>query len=250
MPHRRTLAALAFTVSFVASCDQGPSRAEPDPAAAPAASSSSAAPPAPAAPDPPRAPDIIVDKANVSVGLDRVPADAPGLLDKIAVFLVGRPAVEGRAVDVVAMRNARPSAVAAAVAALRHAKASAAGVKTETRDGATQRIPLSFASAEQECTAIAWIARDDAIDVWRAGGGKAKRVVKGLAGPDMTLGTDAVRAQQAECEAGDLVVGADDAVTWGLLFDLAYESLHSRWSRAGAVRLVTNAVPGRKLALE
>jgi len=34
-----------------------------------------------------------------------------------------------------------------------------------------------------------------------AGGGKAKRIIKGLAGPDMTLGTEAVRARQAGCGA-------------------------------------------------
>ena len=40
-----------------------------------------------------------------------------------------------------------------------------------------------------DCTTVAWIAKDAAIDVWPAGGGTAKRVIKGLAGPDMTLGT-------------------------------------------------------------
>jgi hypothetical protein len=207
----------------------------------------------PVAPSPPpeaRAPDIIVDPAYVAVGGDKVPTVEAGLADRVGVFLSGRPMIEGQTVDVVAMRNAKPSQVAAVVSALRHAKATGAGIKTEARDNSTQRLPLSFATPSQPCTTIAWIAKDAAIDVWPIAGGRAKKLIKGLAGPDMTLGTDAVRAAGQQCDAPVLVVGADEAMTWGLIFDLATASLTAPGSRANAAVLVTSAVPGRKLTFD
>jgi hypothetical protein len=68
-------------------------------------------------------------------------------------------------------------------------------------------------------------------------GGTAKRIFKGLAGPDMTLGTEAVSQVGARCESSDLVVGEDDAMTWGLVFDLdtmAFQAPSARASKAGA----------------
>jgi hypothetical protein len=158
--------------------------------------------------------------------------------------------IEGRVVDLVAMRNAKPSQVAAAVAALRRARATGAAVKTEARDNSTQRLPLSFATPADPCTTIAWIAKDAAIDVWPISGGRAKKIFKGLAGPDMTLGTDAVRAVSAGCNASVLVVGADEAMTWGLIFDLATTALTAPGSRTSAAVLVTSAMPGRKLSFD
>jgi hypothetical protein len=181
------------------------------------------------------------------VGQNRVPATEPGLVDKLAVFVSGRPGIEGRPVDIVAMRNAKPSKVAAVVAALRQAKASAVGVKTEARDSTTQRVPLSFDGDLPSCTVVAWIAKDAAIDVWPAQGGTAKKIYKGLAGPDVTLGTDAVQNAWAKCDSPDLVVGADDAMTWGLVFDLATTALKTPGARASRAVLVTSATPGRKL---
>jgi hypothetical protein len=212
--------------------------------------------PAPQAPPPApevRAPDIVVDPSYVAIGNDKVPtlgATEATLVDRIGVFLNGKPMIEGQSVDVVAMRNARPSQVSAAIGALRRAKATAAAIKTEARDNSTQRLPLTFTMPTQSCTTVAWIAKDAAIDVWPASGGRAKRIIKGLAGPDMTLGTDAVRTAGQQCDAPSLVVGADEAMTWGLVFDLATASLTAPGSRASAAVLVTSAVPGRKLSFD
>ncbi len=245
-PRRWLLLTAAIPLAFAA-CDSEDKSA---PAAVPAA------PPAPAlasSPPPPqevKAPDIIVDPTYVAIGSDKVPTLPGGegaLVDRIGVFLSGRPMVEGQTVDVVAMRNAKPSQVAAVIAALRHAKATGAGIKTEARDNSTQRLPLSFTVPSQPCTTVAWIAKDAAIDVWPVSGGRARKVIKGLAGPDMTLGLEAVRAAGEKCDASALVVGADEAMTWGLIFDLATTSLTAPGSRTSAAVLVTSAVPGRKL---
>jgi hypothetical protein len=232
---------------LVAACDEPASQG----------SAAEAAPPVPlvtatasVAPDPPRAPDIVIDATNVSVGTNRLATGELGLADKLAVFLTGRPMVEGNAVSFVAMRNARPSQVAAVVTALRKAKAASAVVGTEARDGTTQRISLSFTKSVADCTTVAWIAKDAAIDVWPAGGGVARRIIKGLAGPDMTLGTEAMRKQWTGCGAPELVIGSDDLMSWGLAFDLATAGIQASGTHPSVAVLVTNAVPGRKLVLE
>jgi hypothetical protein len=189
----------------------------------------------------------------VSVGNDHVGAGDPRLQATVAGLLAGHPSIQGQSVDVVAMRNARPSQVEAVVAALHVAKASGVGVKTETRDGATVRLPVSFTKSLQDCATVAWIAKDAAIEVWPAGGGKAKRVIRGLAGPDMTLGADALRDQASGCVAAEVAVGAEDTMTWGLVFDLASSGLAAvSRSAAGArsIVLLQSAVPGRKIVIE
>lgn len=227
----------------LAACDEK-SAPPAAPEAGGAAVATTSAPPA--APEPPRAPDILVDAATVSIGSDRVPTGELGLADKVAVFLTGRPAIEGHTVSFVAMRPAKPSSVVAVVSALRKAKAAGAVVHTEARDGSTKDLPLSFATSSFDCAAVAWIAKDAAIDVWPAGGGTPKRVIRGLAGPDMTLGTEAVMKQSSGCNANELFLGADDALTWGLVFDLGTSVLGAPGARASAAVLMRDANLGRK----
>jgi hypothetical protein len=244
LPRELVLAGLVSLV-FAAACDEPRSQGSTPEASPPPAATTVPS----AAPDPPRAPDIVIDGTNVSVGTERMATGELGLADKLAVFLTGRPMVEGNAVSFVAMRNAKPSQVAAVVAALRKAKASSAVVGTEARDGTTQRVPLSFTKGVADCTTVAWIAKDAAIDVWPAGGGTAKRIIKGLAGPDMTLGTEAMRKQWTGCGASELVIGADDVMSWGLVFDLATAGVQASGTHPTTAVLVTDAVPGRKLVL-
>jgi hypothetical protein len=247
MPPRTTPLLLAAALLLPTACDEQGKGAPASPEAAPALAPAA---PAPAPPPEVRAPDIIVDPSHVSIGNERVATGEPGLADKIGVFLAGRPMIEGRTVELVAMRNAKPSQVLATVAAVRRARATGAAIKTEARDTTTQRLPLSFANPTDSCTTVAWIAKDAAIDVWPISGGRAKKIYKGLAGPDMTLGTDAIRAVAAGCNASVLVAGADEAMTWGLVFDLATTALAAPGSRASAVVLVASAVPGRKLTFD
>jgi hypothetical protein len=238
--------ALAAALAGLAACDS-PS-ADPE-RPAPAVSAPSPAPPPPPAPAVAHAPEIIVDRSSVAIGVDHVASGEPAFSDRVTALLAGKPGVEGQGVDVVAMRNAKPSQVAAVVAALRGAKASAVTIKTAARDDTTQKVPLAFSSSLPDCAVVAWITKDGVIDVWPAGGGAPRRVGRGLAGPDMTLATDAVRAQWAGCNAGTIAVGGDDAMTWGLVFDLATSALQAPGSRASTVALLTTAAPGKKLLL-
>jgi hypothetical protein len=195
-------------------------------------------------------PDIIVEQATISVGQEHLATGEVGLNDRLPAIIKAQPTIRGHTVDFVAMRNAKTSQVASIVSALRSAGASGANVKTESRDGATVKLPLSFSTREPDCAAVAWITKDGAIDVWPFGGATAQRVNKGLAGPDMTLGSEAVQHQSGSCSATDLVVGGDDHFPWGLVFDLATSAVQARGSRTSAAVLTTNAVPGRKVHLE
>jgi hypothetical protein len=211
--------------------------------------SAPAAPPR-AAPAEPQAPEIILDHNNLDIGRSRVAAGEPALTDKALVFLRGAPKIAGHIVDVVALRGARPSNVAGLLDALQQAGATGANVKTETRDGATQGLPAALVRSLPDCTAVAWIGKTGSIDVWPAGGGGAKRVGRGLAGPDITLGMDLVHKVTESCQASQVAVGADDTMTWGLVFDMAMQALHQPWTRTSAAVVVADAVPGRKLALD
>jgi hypothetical protein len=240
------LRALTGGLLLATACDSEPNRA----------GGSDSGPPLPAAtqqaaatPAPPRTPEIIVDAAYVAVGAERVPTAQQGLRDRVSTLVAGKPGIEGGAVEIVAMRNSKPSQVGAVVAALQRAHAADVAVKTAARDDTTQRLPLSLAANVSACAVVAWIARDASIEVWPAGGGKAKRIIKGLAGPDVTLGTDAVVSLGERCEAPELIVGADEVMSWGLVFDLATAALHAPGIRAGKALIVANALPGRKVIL-
>jgi hypothetical protein len=255
MPMRATflgmsqLVALACAAIFAGACDDDSSK-QAAKAEAGGGATASATATASAAPEPPRAPDIVVTDTNVSVGQDRVATAEQALADKVAVFVTGRPMVEGQVVTMVAMRAAKPSPVAAVVAALRKAKAAGAIVKSESREGATETLSLAFTTQVADCAVVAWIAKDASIDVWTAGGSVAKRQARGLAGPDITLGLELVRAAWSGCTSSQILVGAEDTMQWGLVFDLATKALASPGSRANSAILVTNVVPGRKVTLE
>jgi hypothetical protein len=234
----------------MAACDDSSSEGDKSTAQPSAQSAPVATPAPPAAPEPPHAPDIIVDRDKVAIGADHLATGEPALGDKVGSLLAGAPAIEGHALDLVAMRNAKPSQVVAIVGALRAAKATGVTVKTAARDDTTQKLPVSFATSVADCTVVIWIGKDGFTSVWPAGGGAAKRVGHGLAGPDMTLATDAVRTLWSGCGSPAVVTGADDAMTWGLVFDLATGVLASPGSRASAAVLVTSAMPGKKLVLQ
>ncbi len=244
MRGRTTCSWLAAVSLIAVGCDRDEKSNSPPVAALPAAP-----PSAPTSAPPPGPPEIILDSNHVAVGKQQVPTADRGLIDRVA-SLLAVPGIEGRAVDVVTMRNVQPSQVEAVLVALRGAKATGATIKALTREGTTQKLPISFATSTPACTTVAWIAKDAAIDVWPAGGGVAKRVIRGLAGPDITLGLEAILTRQEGCGASDLVVGADEAMTWGLVFDLATSALQIRGARASAAILVTRATPGRPVELK
>jgi hypothetical protein len=245
---------LAMSAAFASGCDKGSEGASPPPSALSPTNTTPPQAPAPIARSH-ALPEIIVESSKVTIGKEHVPAAPQGLADRVATLLdtaaIGASLEdpEARPLEVVVMRSVKPSQVGAVVLALRHAKAKGAVFKTEARDGSTQKLSLSFATSVPDCATVAWIAKDAAIDVWPAGGGVAKRVIRGLAGPDITLGLEAIGARANACGASALVVGADEAMTWGLVFDLATSVLQTPGARSSAAIVVTTATPGRRVEL-
>lgn len=222
------------------------SAASVDAATASASATSTTAATASAAPPAPKPPIVSVDDNGASVAGERMDwvGDMKG---KLTVALTGNPKVAGEVLTLEASRDAKVPRVTAVVAAMKAAKAKGATVKTANRDLATLGVlDLSFDHpAPAACSVIGMIGKDNAITVWAMGGGSATRHAHGMAGPDLTLGSENMRKLAASCDSPIYFVSGDDTIKWGLVFDLA---IAARGGEAGAMRavqvgLVTSETP-------
>ncbi|CAN5462100.1 hypothetical protein BH09MYX1_BH09MYX1_42810 [soil metagenome] len=204
---------------------------------------------APPPPPPPAKPPIVfVEDAATSVSGERIDpsGDAKG---RLVAILASKPKVAGETIEVQALRDVKFPRVAAVIAALREAKASGAVIKTALRDNSLGELTIDFAPPIA-CSPVGMIAKDSAILVWPAGGGTATRFTHGMAGPDMTLGSDGMRKLGATCDSNLFAIAGDESVKWGLVYDLA---ISTRSNEAGiakqtvAVVPADPPVPGRKL---
>lgn len=219
--------------------------------AEPMTSAGKTAPP-PAATTPSK-PSIAVSSAGWSVGGDRIEANAPDPKVSIAQLLANKP-VSGEEITVDAPRDTYARKVAPALGALAAAKAKSARIRTPKRDGTTAEIVFPLDAKPTDCAAVGTIGDNIAINAWTVAGGTATRFAKGMAGPDLTLGSAGVRKVADKCESQSFVVGAEDKVSWGLLVDLILAVQHPE--DAGAPKAITpilvvpSPVPGRKVNVE
>jgi hypothetical protein len=226
------LVTLASTTLVLGACDEKQS------ANAAASASATVAPPPPPPPPPEKPPIVFVEDAQITVSGEKI--DLSGdVKGKLVAVLGAKPKVAGETLEIQALRDAKYARVAAAVAAVRDAKAKGAIVKTALRDNALGELPLDL-GAPAACAPVGMIAKDSAILVWPAGGGTATRFTHGMAGPDMTLGSDGMRKVGASCDGNAFVVAADPEVKWGLVFDLA---IAAKSSEAGAPKQTVGIVP-------
>lgn len=213
----------------------------------PSATTATATSPPP--PPPPEKPPIVfVEEGGITVSGEKV--DTTGdVKGKLAAILASKPKVAGETIEIQALRDVKYPRVAVTVAAIREAKAKAAVIKTALRDGALGELPVDLA-APAACSPVGMIAKDSAILVWPVAGGTATRYSHGMAGPDMTLGSDGMRKLGASCDSSTFVIAGDDSVKWGLVYDLA---MAARSSEGGAPKQSQGfvpadaPVPGRKL---
>lgn len=206
---------------------------------APTATSSATAPASTAAPPPPpeKPPIVFVEEAGITVSGEKV--DPTGdVKGKLLAVLSAKPKVAGETIEIQALRDAKYVRVAQAVAAVRDAKAKGAVIKTALRDNALGELPIDL-GAPPACSPVGLIAKDSAILVWPAGGGTATRFTHGMAGPDMTLGSDGMRKLGASCDSGTFVVAGDEPVKWGLVYDLA---MATRSAEAGVPKQTRAAI--------
>ena len=239
---------LALLVLLVVACeDKHP--VEPPKEAGPAATAVVSA-----APPPSKPPLVTVDDISVVVSGDRVDFAGPDAKGRLAALIAAKPLVAGETLEVDVLRDTTMPHVEIVTAALREAKAKGATVKTARRDRTLGELAVLFDHPPvASCAAVATIAKDDAVLVWPFGGGTALRYAHGMAGPDITLGSEGLRKLANACESSIYFVSADDSIKWGMVFDLAVAAHGTADAGAGfrpssAVVLGKAPVPGRKVS--
>lgn len=236
---------LAFaSLACLASCSKNEPTKETS-APAPTASTPPAA--SAAKPDAPRL-EIFIDAASATVFGERFDGALPDMKGRLGAALA-RPHAEGDP-TVAATRDAKVPLVATVLTALGESKMTGVRVKTVRRDGVTAELPFALGRRRPDCATVGFIGKDGAIAVWPSSGGTAQRFSRGLAGPDLTRGSEGVKRAMAACESPLWAVSADDAVTWGLVADLviAVTSAEAGAPRARELVLLAHApVPGRRV---
>jgi hypothetical protein len=176
---------------------------------------------------------------------------APDPKGRIGASLASKP-VEGETILLNAARDAKLPKVVAVFAALAAKKAKAVEVHTAQRDRSAAELVFTLGVKPEGCAAVGFIAKDSAITTWpSSGGAQAERFTHGMAGPDLTRGSEGIRKRVLACDAPAWFVSADDSVTWGLVFDLALAVLHPNDAglpkTRGVALLGKTPVPGHKV---
>lgn len=246
------IAVLGAEVLVLAGCDREPSKLDQMLEASVAASPTATAD---KAPPPPRAPTIGVDDGACTIDGDRIDFASADPRGRIAAALAGKKLVVGERLAIDLVRSVKTPNVGHVVAAAKKAKAAGVALRTPKRDGSVGELLVRFdLPAPAPCSAVGLVAKDGSIAVWPLGGGTAKRFVRGYAGPDITLGSEALAAAVKGCESSSFFVGADDTVPWGLAFDLqaAIRDPSDAGARVTAAPVVLTEAPvaGRKVVLE
>ncbi len=216
---------------------------------APAATASAATPVTTATPGKPQ---LAVDDTAAFVAGERVElaADPKGHINGA---LAGKT-VEGETLVLNAARDAKLPKVAAVFAALLSRKAKAVEVHTPLRDRSSADIVFVLDAKPEGCSTVGYIAKDSAIATWPASGATAERFTHGMAGPDLTRGSEGIRKRVLACDAPAWFAAADDNVTWGLVFDLVIAVMRpddAGLPKARSVALlIKTPVPGRKVDAE
>jgi hypothetical protein len=243
---KRDFACLAILTSILTACDEPRSTAVV-PVISAVAPPSACAKPAEA----PAMTVLSMDENALTVNGTRIALEGPELRARVAAEVLGKPKIAGETVTLVVTRKPKVSKVSAVLLGLKDAKASAVVIKGPKRDGTTGEIPIGYGPMSV-CTAVAHIGTDVAISVWSAGGGGVKRLAKGMAGPDTTLGSQAFEKSVNACDSSTAVLSADESITWGLIFDLALASKEAANAGFKAQRFIVlsePAAPGKKVTL-
>jgi hypothetical protein len=244
-----------------AACDKDPPKNAPSPKAAESSGASGTpASPAPSSagePAKPSKPQLALDDTAVFVAGERVETSSlggPDLKGKITLALAGKP-VEGETLVLNAARDTKMPKVTALFSVLIAKKVKAVEVHTPKRDRSGGEIVFVTTQKPADCSAVGFISKESAITAWPASGATAERFARGMAGPDLTRGSEGIRKRVLACDAAPWFLGADENVTWGLVFDLALAV--AQVDDAGAIPasksltlLTKTPVSGRKIEVE
>ncbi|MBX3190832.1 MAG: hypothetical protein KF819_27795 [Labilithrix sp.] len=231
-------------------CDKDAPKSEPGPAA----SAPKAAESAPPAPEPPRKLQLALDDTAVFVGGERVETSGADPKAKIALAF-GDKSIEGETLVLNAARDAKMPKVTSLFSVVIGKKVKALEVHTPKRDRSEGVLTFVLSQKPADCSAVGFISKESAITAWPASGATAERFARGMAGPDLTRGSEGIRKRVLACDAPAWFLGADESVTWGLVFDLALAV--SQVDDAGAIPagksltlLTKTPVSGRKIEVE
>jgi hypothetical protein len=253
---RTTSFSLIFCVlSGAAACDDKDKAASKPGPSATATATTSAAPTA-STPAAPAKPQFAIDDSAVFVAGKRFET-APADLRTRLIAAIGDEKVAGETVVLNAARETKLPKMTALFSALIAKKVKGVEVHTQRRDRSTAEVTFVTNVKPADCSAVGYIAKEGFISVWPANGaGAADRFARGMAGPDITRGSEGMRKRLTSCDAPVFFLSADDSITWGLLFDLELASTGNEdgGTPLGKPRsptlLTKTAVAGHKIEVE
>lgn len=234
-------------------CDKDPKTDRSTTAASAASATAASAAPAASTPAAPTKPQLAVDDTAAFVAGERLDLAAPDPKGRIGAALAGKP-VEGETIVLNAARDAKLPKVSAMFSALAAKKAKAIEVHTPLRDRSATEMVFVLGAKPEGCSAVGYIAKDSAITTWPVAGATAERFIHGMAGPDLTRGSEGIRKRLLACDSNVWFVSADENVTWGLVFDLAVAVMRpddAGLPKPRSVALLTKTpVSGRKVDVD
>jgi hypothetical protein len=252
----RALVTLCITLFSVACDEEKKVPAKPTETAAPppktAAIPSASTPAASAASGPSMM--VSMDDSSVYVAGTRVDLGGPDPIGRVRTELSQKD-VASASISFEVGRQAKAPKVAAVFSLLRAAKAKGLLIHTPDRTGKMTEVAVTFQAPPAQCSPAAWIAKDMSTSTWSGLGGNVHRASKGMAGPDITIASDAIRKLPA-CESDTLVVSGEDTVGFGLLLDLylavSSKDVSSKDKEASPSKIRSlwvsdTAAPGKKL---
>jgi hypothetical protein len=188
---------------------------------------------------------MYAEASGVSVGgslLDAKRSDletAIGDALSVGAFTIPDP------LEVSVARQTLMPTVRAVVGAIRKHGEKQFVIKTATRKGDLAAMPLTLSIESSRGATATGIGKDGAISVWPAAGGAVRKKSRGFAGPDLTLGGELVG--KAVGEGSAIIYNGDDAVQWGLVFDLARTRADYKNASTAPVTVSTGPYePGKK----
>lgn len=249
---------LASSLLFAIGCDDK-DKTPPKPATSASATPTASATPASTGATTgaaPSKPQFAIDDSAVFVAGERFetgPADLRGRV----IAAIGDKPVAGETVILNAARDTKLPKMTAIFSALIAKKVKGVEVHTPRRDKSAAEVTFLTNAKPADCSAVGYIAKEGFISVWPASGaGAADRFARGMAGPDITRGSEGMRKRLTGCESPVFFLSADDSIAWGLLFDLELASTGNEDGGAALAKprspslLTKPAVAGHKIDVE
>lgn len=193
------------------------SEAKPEPSAKASSEPAKTTPPATSAKAPDTMPAVTVDEMGPFIDGQRAVLKDTGGPEKLKKIVEGLP-IKGKEVELVVIKKAKLSDVAAVIAALGAAGAPTVKVKADSRGDLPKELVVTpqnkLSGAPAACSVVTFITDKFETDVWTIGGGTAKKHVKGFAGPDLSNAGESIKKDVKKCDSKIAFFTAADGLEW------------------------------------